>query len=276
MTTSKQQKVRIALFAIAAGVLFALVLILFAGLHFWKDRTKYHIVFDETVYGLQRGADVYFNGVRVGTVSKIAIDQEDIRLVRVDIEVEAATPIHTDTRAYLRLAGITGLKVIDLRDGTSMSPKLAANMRIEVGQSMLDKLEEKGMRIVDQTEQLMERANAIVAQAEGVVTNLTALTDPGQMGALVSQTKLTAANLAAASASLKGLVDDNRAGLKASIAAIEIAAKRTADLVDNGQLRSAVNDLRQASRSFKELARDVRQKPSRLIYSNPTPDRKLP
>jgi phospholipid/cholesterol/gamma-HCH transport system substrate-binding protein len=276
MTTSKPQKVRIALFAIAAGVLFTLVLILFAGLHFWKDRTKYYIVFDDTVYGLERGADVYFNGVRVGSVSKIAIDRDDIRLVRVDVEVEASTPIHTDTKAYLRLAGITGLKVIDLRDGTSLAPKLAANMRIEAGQSLLDKLEEKGMRIVDQTTELMERANAIVAQAEAVVTNLTALTDPAQLGALVQQTKLTAANLAAASNSLKGLIDENRSGLKASIAAIEVAAKRTAELVDNGQLRSAVNDLRQASRSFKELARDVRQKPSRLLYSNPAPDRKLP
>lgn len=276
MTTSKSQKVRIALFAIAAGVLITLVLILFAGLHFWKDRTKFHVVFDESVYGLERGADVYFNGVRVGSVSAIQIDRDDIRLVRVDIEVEASTPIHTDTRAYLRLAGITGLKVIDLRDGTSNTPRLAANMRIEVGESLLDQLEEKGMRIVDQTTELMERANGIVAQAESVVTNLTALTDPAQLGALVEQTKLTAANLAAASASLKGLVDDNRAGLKASITAIETAAKRTADLVDNGQLRSAVNDLRQASRSFKELARDVRQKPSLLFRSSPAPERKLP
>ena len=276
MTTTKPQKVRIALFAIAAGVLLTLVLILFAGLHFWKDRTKYYIVFDDTVYGLERGADVYFNGVRVGSVSKIAIDQDDIRLVRVDIEVEASTPIHTDTRAYLRLAGITGLKILDLRDGTSQAPKLAANMRIETGQGLLDELEEKSMKIVDETTELMERANVIVAQAEGVVTNLTALTDPAQLGALVQQTKLTAANLAVASNSLKGLIDDNRAGLKASISAIEVAAKRTAELVDNGQLRSAVNDLRQASRSFKELARDVRQKPSRLIYSNPAPDRKLP
>jgi hypothetical protein len=132
------------------------------------------------------------------------------------------------------------------------------------------------MKMVDQTAELMEKANSIVAQAESVVTNLTALTDPSQMGALIEQTKRTAANLAAASRSLKGLVDDNRAGLKASIASIELAAKRTAELVDNGQLRAAVSDLRQASRSFKELARDVRQKPSRLIYSRPAPERKLP
>lgn len=276
MTTSKPQKVRIALFAIAAGVLFTLVLVVFAGLHFWKDQKSFHIMFDRSVFGLERGADVFFNGVRVGTVENIAIDRDDVSLVRVDITVEGSTPITTDAKAILQLAGITGLKVIDLREGTSMAPRLAANMRIPVGDTLLDELEQKGQHIVDQTAQLMERANQIVGQTDAVIANLTELTDPRQMGALVEQTKATAANLAAASAALKGLVDDNRASLKASVSAIETAAKRTAELVDNGQLRAAVSDLRQASRTFKELARDVRQKPSRLLFSNPAPDRKLP
>jgi hypothetical protein len=114
-------------------------------------------------------------------------------------------------------------------------------------------------------------------------------------------TKSTAANLAAASGSLKGLVDDNRAGikasmvsielaakraadlvdenrdgLKASVASIELATKRTAELIDNGQLKAAVADFRQASRSFKELARDVKARPSRLFFGKAEPDRKLP
>lgn len=276
MTTSKQQKIRIALFAIITGSLLAIVLTAFAGVHFWKDRIAYHVVFDRSVHGLDRGADVFFNGVRVGKVRKVAIEPSDVRLVRVDIEVNADTPIRANTKAILHFAGITGLKVIDLRDTTSEAPRLAANSRIPQGETLLDGLEEKGKRIVDQTVELMERANLLVAQAEQVAQNVSALTDPAQMGALVEQTKLTAANLARASSSLNGLVDDNRAALKASLASIELAARRTAELVDNGQLRSAVADLRQASRSFKELARDVRQKPSRLFFSNPAPDRKLP
>lgn len=276
MTTSKPQKVRIALFAIAASVLLGLVLIVFAGLHFWKDRTRYYIVFDRSVYGLEKGADVFFNGVRVGTVEAIAIDTDDARLVRVDLAVDTSIPVPANAKAVLHYAGITGLKVIDLRAGTSSAPRLTEGSRIEQGESLFDQLEEKGNRIVDQTAELMERANSIVGQAEAVVTNLTTLTDPSQLGALIEQTKATAANLAAASGALKGLVDDNRAGLKASVAAIETAAKRTAELVDSGQLRTAISDLRHASRSFKELARDVRQKPSRLFFSNAAPDRKLP
>jgi phospholipid/cholesterol/gamma-HCH transport system substrate-binding protein len=276
MTTSKQQKVRIGLFAVAAGTLFALVLVVFAGVHFWKDRAHYVIVFGHSVYGLQRGADVYLNGIRVGTVDKVAVDPDDIRNVRVRIEIEAETPIRTDTKAILQFAGITGLKVIDLRSGSQDAPKLVAGGRILEGETTLDKFEKQASSMLDQSTELMERANQIASTAQDVVANLDALTDPEQLGALVKQTKATAANLAAASGALKGLVDDNRAGLKASITSIELAAKRTADLVDNGQLRSAVADLRQASRSFKELARDVKQRPSRLFFGKPEPDRKLP
>jgi hypothetical protein len=45
---------------------------------------------------------------------------------------------------------------------------------------------------------------------------------------------------------------------------------------NEGQLRSAVFDLRQASRNFKELSRDLKQKPSRILFSDSASERKLP
>jgi phospholipid/cholesterol/gamma-HCH transport system substrate-binding protein len=276
MTTTKQQKIRIGLFAIVAGALFAIVLVVFAGLRFWKPRAHYEIVFDHSVYGLQSGAEVYLNGIRIGSVDTIGVDPDDIRNVKVRIEIDAGTPIRTDTKAILQFAGITGLKVVDLRHGSPQAPRLAPGGRIAEGETTLDKFERQASSMLEQSTALMERANQIADTAQLVVSNLEALTDPAQLGSLVDQTKATAANLAATSAALRGLVDDNRAGLKASLTSIELAAKRTAELVDNGQLRSAVADLRQASRSFKELARDVKQRPSRLLFGKPEPDRKLP
>ena len=71
MTTTRQQKIRVGLFAVVAGALFGVVLVVFAGLHFWQERTRYYIVFDDSVFGLEQGADVYVNGIRVGTVAEI-------------------------------------------------------------------------------------------------------------------------------------------------------------------------------------------------------------
>lgn len=276
MTTTKQQKIRVGLFAVVAGALFGIVLVVFAGLHFWQARSHYYIEFADTVYGLEKGADVHVNGIRVGTISAIGIAPDDLTKVRVTIEIREDAPVRADTKAILQYAGLTGLKVIDLRGGTLSAPPLAPGGVIPVGETALDRLEQRAERMVDESSELIASANEIVASTQQVVANLTELTDPKHLGEIVEQTRAAAANLAQVGASMRELIDENRAGLKASIAAIETAAKRTAELVDPAQVKAAVSDLRQASRSFKELAREVRQKPSRLFFSSPAPDRKLP
>jgi phospholipid/cholesterol/gamma-HCH transport system substrate-binding protein len=276
MSTTKQQKIRIGLFALVAGTLFAVVLVTFAGVHFWKPRDRYYVEFESTVYGLEKGADVFLNGMRVGKVGGIRLSPQDMRRVRVAIDINEGTPVRTDTRAILQFAGITGLKVIDLRGGSYAAPELPAGSTIAVGETLLDKLQDRATDLADQTTELLQRANSIVAKTEHIVDNISRITDPDQMGDVVAQTRQVGANLAQASASLRSLIDENRAGLRASVSAIEATAKRAADLVDGNQVKAAVADLRQASRSFKELAREVRQRPSRLLFSKPEPDRKLP
>jgi phospholipid/cholesterol/gamma-HCH transport system substrate-binding protein len=276
MTTSKQQKIRIGMFALATGILLGVVLVVFAGIHFWQDRARYYVDVTDSVYGLETGADVHLNGIRVGKVGDIALSPTDLGTVRVAIDVDEDTPVRTDTRAILQFAGITGLKVIDLRGGSLAAARLPPGGVIPLGETTLDRLEKRAIAMVDESTELMKRANAIVERTEQIVANMTEITDPEAMSAIIAQTRVTAHNLAQASSALRGLIDENRAGLKSSIAAIELAAKRASEVVDGNQVRAAVADLRQASRSFKELAREVRQKPSRLFFGSPAPDRKLP
>lgn len=288
MTTTKQQKIRIGLFAVITGGLLGLVLVVFGGVHFWHDRSHYSIVFGDTVYGLEGGAEVYLNGVRVGSVDDVSIDRQDIRRVRVELEVDDDTPVRADTKAYLQIAGITGLKVIDLRGGSPAAAQLADGAIIPVGETTLDKLERQASDMADQAAELMTRANHIVKRADDVVDQLA-----GPLGDVST-------NLAHATQALDATIRENRAAVKTTLAEVSQAAHATSELIDgrvtglvtsagdvigqlhdairndNTQLRSAMIDLRQASRTFKELARDVRQKPSRLLFSKPEPDRRLP
>ncbi|HTL35894.1 MAG TPA: MlaD family protein [Kofleriaceae bacterium] len=274
--TTKQQKVRIGLFVVIAGLLVGIVLISFAGVHFWKPRTKYKIVFDHTVYGLEPGADVYVNGIRSGKVTDIRLAPEDLRHVQVTIAVKQGTPIRTDTKAVLQFAGLTGLKVVDLRGGSWEAPKLPPGGTIAVGETILDKMETRAMAMVDETDQILKNANNVVKSAQQVVDNVNELTDPKALGDVIAQSRQAAANLAQLSQAMRGLVEDNRASLRASVASIETATKQFATMIDGNQVKAAVSDLRQASRSMKEMARDVRNRPSRLLFSKPEPDRKLP
>ncbi len=290
MATSAQ-RIRIGLFAAITLGLLTLVLVVFGGLRFWERTDRYRIVFDTSVYGLEPGAEVYLNGIRVGTVDDLEVVPDDIRKVAITIAIKRGTPIHADTRAMLLYAGITGLKVLDLRAGSSAAPRLPPGSQIAAGVGLLDKLEGQAQSIVDQSAALMKRANLLI-------DNLIALTD--NLGGLTEPAKHAADNLAAMSASLRSAVDENRAGLRGSLAAIRQAANGASELLDGqvaqllvnagdvvgelrklvtsneAPLRAAVFDLRQASRNFKELTRDVRQKPSRLLFSSEPSERKLP
>lgn len=276
MTITKEQKVRLGIFAVAAGALLAIVIIVFAGLQFWHPRERYYIDFHSSVYGLEEGADVFLHGVRVGKVVSMSLSHEAPGKVRVAIDVDEDAPIRTNTRAVLQYAGITGLKIVDLRDGTAAAPPLPPGSTIPVGETVLDRIAERGAEMLDQTAQLIERANAIAAQTEVIVENLARVSSDVQIDDIVAQTRTTVRNLSAATKALRGVIDENRAGVRASVEAIEDAATRVAELVDDAQVRAMIADLRQATRSFKELARELRQRPSRLLYSRPPRERELP
>ena len=276
MTTNQQQKIRIGLFIVVAGVLAAIVLVVFAGVHFWTKHDRYYVVFDHSVYGLEPGADVSLNGIRVGKVKRIEVAPDDPAKVRVALDLDEGTPVSAKTEAILRFAGITGLKVIDMRGGSASAPKLPPGSLIPVGETMLDKFEKQAETMVDQTNDLLAKANKIVDHADQMVANLTALTEPTRIADIMTHARATAVNLQAATAALRTLIDENRTGLRSSIAAIETTARRASELVDGDQLKAAVADLRQASHSFKEFAREVRQNPSRLLVNHPERDRKLP
>jgi ABC-type transporter Mla subunit MlaD len=280
------------LFAVVIASLVGIVVIVFGGMKFWTHHDQYKVIVNDSVYGLETGSKVYFEGIRIGTVTDIAIAKAP-GAVQITVEVDAGTPIHTDTHALLQYAGITGLREIDLRGGTDGAPLLSPGGVIPQGETPLDELQRRARAIGERSEELMQRAQTLV-------DNLVQLSDPKAYQAFLDDARNTAHNLADASSTLRQMVADNRTALKSSIAAVEATAKSASDLLDgqlpqlfagagdvvaqakailrdNGSsLHAAVADLRQASRNLKDLAREVRQKPSRLLFSNSAGDRKLP
>jgi phospholipid/cholesterol/gamma-HCH transport system substrate-binding protein len=298
--TDKRKQIRVGLLAVVAAGLAAVVVIVFGGIKFWHHRDRYAVVFDRSVMGLVEGAHVYLNGIEVGRVDDIRIDPADPGHVRVDIALDRGTPVRRDSHATLSLAGITGLKVLDIDPGTPAAAPLPPGGTIAAGEGALDKLEKRATALADQTGELMARAGQLVDGANRVMTNLAEISDPAAMRAIVEGARQTTAELATASRGISAMVAENRAALRRSLAAVSGAATsaetliddRVGGLVDNanllvGDLRGIVHgneavlqatttDLRQASRSFKELARELRDHPSRLLFSGDQPDRKLP
>ena len=85
----------------------------------------YRIRFAESVSGLSTGSVVKFRGVSVGLVDTITIDPQDSRLIRVDISLLKSTPLKADTKANLKMQGITGVVFIELTGGNPALANLA-------------------------------------------------------------------------------------------------------------------------------------------------------
>ncbi|NLX15651.1 MAG: MCE family protein, partial [Ramlibacter sp.] len=72
---------------------------------------------EEAVTGLSRGSTVEFNGIRVGDVIDLRIDDKNPRNVYARVRVESTAPVRTDTKATLMPVGITGTSLIRLTSG---------------------------------------------------------------------------------------------------------------------------------------------------------------
>ena len=90
-----------------------------------RDDVTYRIHFTESVSGMSLGDPVKFRGVDVGSVKSMALNASDPRRVEVDVRLRKEAPVKTDTKATLKLKGITGVVLIELDGGTPNAELLA-------------------------------------------------------------------------------------------------------------------------------------------------------
>ncbi|MCW6512153.1 ABC-type transport auxiliary lipoprotein family protein [Lichenifustis flavocetrariae] len=81
--------------------------------------------FGNQVSGLQPGAAVLFDGMRVGSVADLAVDTHDPRRVLATLAIAAGTPVRQDTRAGIASQGLMGTVAVSLEGGDPNALPLA-------------------------------------------------------------------------------------------------------------------------------------------------------
>ncbi len=159
------QKVRLGVFLAVSLTLLVGTLAVLLGVQVAAPRDVYTIRYTMSLSGLEPGAPVKYNGVRVGRVDSIRIDREDVGAVLVTVSLERGTPVKKDTRAVVNLTGITGLKYIELTGGTAESDFLQPGGRIEAGESLVDRLTGKAEDIALKAEAVLGRVHEFLSDA---------------------------------------------------------------------------------------------------------------
>lgn len=92
------------------------------------ERVTYNVMFQGPIGGLRPGASVTFNGIRVGEVTALSLDQKDPKNSIATISIETTTPVRADTEVSLDSQGLTGISVLALRGGSSSAGPLTTKM----------------------------------------------------------------------------------------------------------------------------------------------------
>lgn len=140
-----------------------------------KDDVLYRIHFNESVSGLSLGDPVKFLGVDVGTVKAMNIDAVDPHRVQIEVSLRKDAPVKTDTKATLKLKGITGVNFIELNGGSARAQTLVAVT--PEGQVPEIPAEKSSLNaVLEQLPKVIAKFSAIEDQTKKVVADVSQVT----------------------------------------------------------------------------------------------------
>jgi len=140
---TREQKFRLEAFLIATSILLTGVLAIFIGPKLQGKGDTYWINFrNVSVNGINEGSDVKYQGVKIGTISSIEVNADDLSSILVYVEIKRGFPVKTGMRAKLQYAGITGLRFIEIYGGDNSADTLEPKSEIPMGRGIGEKAED--------------------------------------------------------------------------------------------------------------------------------------
>lgn len=268
-----------------------------------RDYTRYEIYFDGSVSGLSRGSPVRYLGVDVGRVYAMRIDRRSSARVQVIADIDSEAPVSARTVAQLSLQGVTGLLYIDLienRGNLAVAEPVESERYpvIASSRSNFDLFLASLPELVAKANDTLIRVNTILSDAniaaltktieriEGAATHL-----PGMMQnaeALVTELRGSAQDFGATMIALRQVSERSGPDVTEALAKLRAASAHLASASagldrfiseNERELRSfardglpeverLLQDARSAAAEFRDLSRQLREDPGRLIYES--------
>jgi phospholipid/cholesterol/gamma-HCH transport system substrate-binding protein len=239
-------------------------------LSFARDFDLYDIVFQGPVRGLNEGGEVHFNGIKVGEVTKIALDKSNPSNVIARVRVTEDVPVRVDSYATLEPQGITGVNYVQITAGTSTKQllkdyteahcnKLSGNCIpiLRSQRSAISDLLEGGGTVLTRTIEALDRVNRVLSD-QNIKTFAAALSDTQ---AVTSELRERKAIIADAQSALQHIDEATQEVTKLT--------QSTRGIVDTDGKR-AVKNLADAAEEARSAASDARAMIARL--QGPTSD----
>jgi len=238
--------VLIGAFTLAAVVGAFLFLMWISGYGAPGGHRAYQVVFKGSVSGLSTGANVLFNGLKVGEVTHLTFSRSDPHQVVADIDVSSDAPIDDRTKARLETQGLTGAAAVALLGAPNPgAPLVGQNGRLPViyAEPTLQLQD-----ILDNVAALSVRATSVLDDTDKLITDNS---EPIRSAiANVDQfSKALADNSAGVDAALKsvGELGKQIGPLAARLQTLSDNADRLVQSIDPEKVRSIVDNVQSLS-----------------------------
>jgi phospholipid/cholesterol/gamma-HCH transport system substrate-binding protein len=224
-------------------------------------------VFDN-VNGLQAGNNIWFSGVKVGTVKKMQLTNNARVVVSMTIDQRSKNVIHEDALAKIGSDGFLGNKIVIIYGGSMAKPVLRNDDVLNVGtvpdqDKIMNTLQENNKNLLEITSDFKVISKRL-ADGQGTIGKL--LTDDG----LANQLQSTADVLNKASANIQALTS-NVADYTSKLQTKGVLAN---DLVSDTSLfkslKTAVAQIQSASDNAKNLTTNLKGVVERINDSTNT------
>ena len=241
----------VGLISLVLTIALVLFVMWLARLQFAQQYDTYDVDFTGPVRGLSAGGEVYFNGIRVGEVTRLSLDAANPNRVVARVRITSDAPVRVDSYASLEPLGVTGVNYIQITAGTITRPLLKDATRdgevpvIPTRRGALESLLEGGGTVLARAVDALDRVNRMLSD-RNLNTISTALSDVQAVTAELRTRREMIANL------------------DATIQSANLAAQRVAELsastneLINGDAKRTLNNLADAAEELKGAAQDGR------------------
>lgn len=225
---SKEQKMRLGVFLVTSMVLLAIILAILIIPTLREKGDIYYINFKgHSVNGVNEGADVKYQGVKIGKVISLDVNPEDLDSILAYIRLKQGFPVKEDMRATLQYMGITGLRFVEISGGKTGSKFVPPGGEIKT---------KKG---------LGEKAEDIVLNVDSVVSAINELLKEENRKKIADMLS----NFEKSSKVIANVLEKREAQVDSSLNKLDQTLSRLVVLVDNlNEFTGYINDLKNKGR----------------------------
>jgi len=266
METTRSERIKLGAFMLFCGVLICVFLGYVLKRYLSEQFDNYYTIFDTDVNGLFVDAKVKLNGISVGSVTSITINEQNLNQVVVAFKVTQGTPIKVGTRAGLTAGmNLTGEKQVILSGGNFNEPNVPEGGLVPASVSMFDQITGQMGNIFGKVNPIIDGINRVLApeNAESITKTLKNLEKTTEnLSKLTEDLRRPLNTMSKSAVSLqKILAEVEEAKLAAKADASLSTLKEKLDAIDTKGLNE---NLMQTAESMNKLTQNV----DAMVYRN--------